>query len=102
MQLKLCGATLAASYFLFARGLVKSDVVEYSTLSGILTAKRIPDGNAAESFSVELDFPVVPITEYDSAGDDVPIVSESLNGVSLVEIQKTTPDEDLFVRVLIT
>ncbi|KAG8389368.1 hypothetical protein BUALT_Bualt02G0222000 [Buddleja alternifolia] len=104
LEVELCGhATLAASHFLFAYGLVKSDIIEFSTLSGILTAKRVPEtkvsdqnANAPESFLIELDFPVVPITEYDSAGD-LSTISKSLNGASITEIHKTTTSEDLLV-----
>ncbi|KAG8389367.1 hypothetical protein BUALT_Bualt02G0221900 [Buddleja alternifolia] len=103
-EVKLCGhATLAASHFLFAYGLVKSDIIEFSTLSGILTAKRVPNtkvsdqnGNALESFLIELDFPVVPVTEYDGAGE-LSTISKSLNGASITEIHKTTTEEDLLV-----
>ena len=109
LQVELCGhATLAASHFLFASGLVKSDVVEFLTLSGLLTAKRVLDtkssdssnsqtGNAPESFLIELDFPVVSLTEYDSSAD-LSIISESLNGASVIEIQKTSGD-DLLVSI---
>ncbi|KAL3827923.1 hypothetical protein ACJIZ3_016725 [Penstemon smallii] len=102
-EVKLCGhATLAASHFLFSYNLVKSDTIEFSTLSGILTAKRVPEtkgspnGNVPESFLIELDFPVVPITTYDSSAE-VSAISNSLNGASVIEIQKTTPGDDIFV-----
>ncbi|KAJ0110820.1 hypothetical protein Patl1_03419 [Pistacia atlantica] len=40
-EFKLCGhATLAAAHSLFSRGLVKSNAIEFETLSGILTAKK--------------------------------------------------------------
>ncbi|KAL7151372.1 hypothetical protein ABFS83_04G026200 [Erythranthe nasuta] len=100
-EVKLCGhATLAASHFLFAYDLVKSDTIEFLTLSGILTAKRVVDsnGNATESFLIELDFPVLPIMEYNGASDaDVAIISKSLNGASFNEIHKTTTGDDLLV-----
>lgn len=110
MQVKICGhATLAASHFLFTFGLVNADVIEFSTLSGILTAKRIPDikvsdsshfqnGDASESWLIELNFPVVPIMEYDYA-TDVSEISKSLNGASVVEIKKTSTD--VLVSILI-
>ncbi|PIN25870.1 putative PhzC/PhzF-type epimerase [Handroanthus impetiginosus] len=100
-EVKICGhATLAASHFLFSYDLVKSDTIEFSTLSGILTAKRAPNtklsdssisqkGNAPDGFLIELDFPVVPITEYDGA-DEASTISKSLNGASVNEIHKTT------------
>ncbi|XVE73170.1 hypothetical protein DITRI_Ditri11bG0095800 [Diplodiscus trichospermus] len=43
-EVKLCGhATLASAYTLFTTGLVNSDIIEFDTLSGILTAKEVPD-----------------------------------------------------------
>ncbi|KAL0389525.1 UNVERIFIED_CONTAM: putative isomerase [Sesamum calycinum] len=107
-QVKLCGhATLAASHFLFAYNLVKSHTIEFLTLSGILTAKRVPEtkvldlpeslnGNSPDSFFIELDFPVVPVTEYDGTGE-VSAISKSLGGASVNEIHKTTTDDDLIV-----
>ncbi|KAL3627855.1 hypothetical protein CASFOL_028270 [Castilleja foliolosa] len=101
--MKLCGhATLAASHFLFTFDLVKSNTIEFMTLSGILTAKRVPDSsncNASDSFLIELNFSVDPLMEYNVAAD-VSIVSKSLNGASLKEILKTTGD-DLLVRISI-
>ncbi|EYU46600.1 hypothetical protein ABFS82_04G026500 [Erythranthe guttata] len=95
-EVKLCGhATLAASHFLFSYDLVKSDRIEFLTLSGILTAKRVIDsnGNATVSFLIELDFPVLPIMEYNGASDaEVAIISKSLNGASFNEIQTTGDD----------
>lgn len=102
-EVKLCGhATLAASHFLFTFGLVNADVIEFSTLSGILTAKRIPDikvsdsshfqnGDASKTWLIELNFPVVPVMEYDYA-TDVSAISKSLNGASVMEIKKTSTD----------
>ncbi|KAK6164709.1 hypothetical protein DH2020_001573 [Rehmannia glutinosa] len=107
-EVKLCGhATLAASHFLFTYGLVKSNMIEFSTLSGILTAKRVPDtkvsdssnspnGNSPDSFLIELDFPVAPIIEYDAPAE-VSAISKSLNDASLVEIKRTTTEDDLLV-----
>lgn len=91
-EVDLCGhATLAAAHFLFAYGLVKTDTIEFSTKSGILTAKRVPETKAPKSqddYSIELDFPVVQVAETSSA--DVAAISESLNGASVVEISDTS------------
>ncbi|XP_075509044.1 uncharacterized protein LOC142545639 isoform X2 [Primulina tabacum] len=109
-EVKLCGhATLAAAHFLFVYGLVSFDVIEFSTLSGILTAKRVPEtkaldpsnlpsGNARESFLIELDFPVVSITKFDGA-DEVSTISKSLSGASVIEIHKTTASDDFLVEL---
>ncbi|KAJ0946425.1 putative trans-2,3-dihydro-3-hydroxyanthranilate isomerase [Helianthus annuus] len=104
-EVELCGhATLAASHFLFNSGLVKSNTIEFSTLSGILTAKRIPankinrlsNGEAEDSFYIELDFPVVPVSDYNDL--EVSAISEILNGVSVVDVKINTLD-DIYVEL---
>ncbi|XP_060181424.1 uncharacterized protein LOC132611027 [Lycium barbarum] len=96
-EVDLCGhATLAAAHFLFAYGLVKTDTVEFSTRSGILTAKRVPEAKVPNSdqddwptdYSIELDFPVVQVAETNFT--DVPAISKSLNDASMVEINETS------------
>lgn len=97
MQVRLCGhATLAASHFLFTSGLVNANKIEFLTLSGVLTAKRVPETEQPDSF-VELDFPVVPLTEFDTA--EIPAISKALNGASLIDLKKTTTEDDLFVCI---
>nr|GMD26862.1 phenazine biosynthesis-like domain-containing protein 1 [Ipomoea batatas] len=92
-EMDLCGhATLAAAYFLFLYGFVKTDIIEFLTLSGILTARRVPDKK--EGFFVELDFPIVNILETNYA--EIPPISKNFNKASVVEINKTDKD-DLFV-----
>ncbi|XP_063946233.1 uncharacterized protein LOC108213169 isoform X4 [Daucus carota subsp. sativus] len=74
-EVKLCGhATLAASHFIFSSGLVKVNVIEFMTLSGVLTARSVsmPEVSVlsqlkSDGFCTELDFPVVPLVEYTSA-----------------------------------
>lgn len=107
MQVKLCGhATLAASHILFSNGLVTSNVIEFVTLSGILTAKKVSDisstddlnnqnGKAKDCFLIELDFPTVPTTEFNSL--DLAPISKALNGASIIDIRRTTGSDDLFV-----
>ncbi|KAJ9187657.1 hypothetical protein P3X46_003086 [Hevea brasiliensis] len=102
-EVKLCGhVTLAASHALFSNGLVNSSIIEFETLSGILTAKKTPDiftaaqyGEAEESFVIELNFPTVPLAEFSSA--DVAFVSRALNGATIIDIKRTTAADDLFV-----
>ncbi|KAK4407118.1 putative isomerase [Sesamum angolense] len=85
-EVKLCGhATLAASHFLFAYNLVKSHTIEFLTLSGILTAKRVPETKV-------LDLP-------ETLNGEVSAISKSLGGASVNEIHKTTTDDDLIVRI---
>lgn len=111
MQVELCGhATLAAAHFLFTNDLVNSDKIEFSTLSGILTAKIIPETNLSDSsvsekgnrlngFLIELDFPVVPIQEYAAAAGEISSICKSINVASVEEIHKTTTSDDLLVRI---
>ncbi|XVF32606.1 hypothetical protein REPUB_Repub17cG0097000 [Reevesia pubescens] len=108
-EVRLCGhATLASAHTLFTTGLVNSDIIEFDTLSGILTAKKVPDVRVPTdvshfqngehhqiSFSVELDFPIVPITEFNST--EVSAISKALNGAAVIDIKTTTPDGDLLV-----
>lgn len=105
-EVNLCGhATLAAAHFLFTSRLVDGNLIEFITLSGVLTARKVMQGNksdalkyengeAQEHFSIELDFPIVPMVEYNSA--EVASISKALNGASVIDIKKTEGD-DLFV-----
>ncbi|KAI3526771.1 hypothetical protein L1887_06034 [Cichorium endivia] len=106
-EVELCGhATLAASHFLFESGLVNSNTVEFSTLSGILTAKKVPErrikdssgtenGAAQANFLIELNFPVVAVSDFNDL--EVSAVSEILNGVSVVDVKKMASDDILVV-----
>ncbi|GMH02679.1 hypothetical protein Nepgr_004518 [Nepenthes gracilis] len=111
-EVKLCGhATLAAAHFCFTSGIVMGDTIEFSTLSGNLTAKKkalqqeiegldtLKGENNGEppdqQFSIELDFPAVPLTEYTDSCDIVSI-SKFLGDALVVDIKRTTSD-DLFV-----
>ncbi|XWS31601.1 hypothetical protein CRYUN_Cryun23aG0090400 [Craigia yunnanensis] len=108
-EVKLCAhATLASAHTLFTTGLVNSDIIEFDTLSGILTAKKgqyvkaptdvsqIQNGEEHQNcFSIELDFPIVPYTEFDST--EVSAISKALNGAAVIDIKRTTPDGDLLV-----
>lgn len=82
-----------------------SDVIEFLTLSGILTVKRVPgrknaesllyqNGEAQDGFSIELNFPVVPLIEFNG---EVSAISKSLNGASMLDIKKTAPEDDFLV-----
>ncbi|URE33514.1 Phenazine biosynthesis-like protein [Musa troglodytarum] len=108
-EVKLCGhATLAAAHFLWTSGLVSSTVIEFVTKSGILTAKKVIRSNllatpnvalneAGEKFSIELDFPVVPVGGCNAA--EMPSITETLNGASIVNVQKTDTSHDLIVEL---
>lgn len=94
--MKLCGhATLAATHALFSSGLVTSDIVEFVTLSGVLTAKKIPDNEIQGNYYIELDFPVDLPKEFNSI--DTSQVSAALKGASIVEIKRTSIGDDLLV-----
>ncbi|KAF8035488.1 hypothetical protein BT93_C1500 [Corymbia citriodora subsp. variegata] len=106
-EVDLCGhATLAAAHTLFTSGMVDSDTIEFMTLSGILTAKRVPEmkssdiskiqGGDVPGIWIELNFPVVPIAEDDDA-ERISSVSKVLNGTSIVEIKKTAKDDHFIV-----
>jgi hypothetical protein len=107
IQVKLCGhATLAAAHILFSSGLVDKNVIEFVTLSGLLTAKKIPpidvtgapnlqNGEAKDGFYIELDFPADPIAEFNSS--DTSLISEALNGASIIDIKRTEIADDILV-----
>ncbi|PIA30485.1 hypothetical protein AQUCO_05500038v1 [Aquilegia coerulea] len=94
---KLCGhATLASAHVLLASGLVKSNIIEFSTLSGILTAKKVQAGmldtssslndKAEDHFSIELDFPTDSVVECEP--HDIPLIPLTLNGAPIINIKK--------------
>lgn len=107
-EVRLCGhATLAAAYTLFNSGLVNSNTIEFVTLSGVLTAKRVPEDKALDTttfqngeanalFSIELDFPTVPIIEFNSL-EISDSVSKALDNTPIIDILKTTTENDLLV-----
>ncbi|GAV82729.1 PhzC-PhzF domain-containing protein/R3H-assoc domain-containing protein [Cephalotus follicularis] len=109
-EVDLCGhATLAAAHTLFAKGLINSNIIEFVTRSGILTAKKIQDSESTEvsecqngevqgSFLIELDFPTVPTFEFNSA--EVSTISQALGGASVIEIKRGTTASDNLLVVL--
>ncbi|PON63908.1 Phenazine biosynthesis protein, partial [Trema orientale] len=92
-EVELCGhATIAAAHTLFTSGEVESNIIEFVTLSGILTATKVIANNveaskgeaeAHKGFIIELNFPTDPSTEFDSAEDSL-LVSKALGGASVV------------------
>ncbi|GMP91070.1 hypothetical protein CsSME_00041926 [Camellia sinensis var. sinensis] len=93
-EVQLCGhATLAAAHFLFTSGLVNANKIEFLTLSGVLTAKRVPESQ--DCLLIELDFPVVPLVDFDSV--EVSSVSKALSGASVIDLKMTTTEKDLYV-----
>jgi len=110
LQVELCGhATLAAAHFCFTCNLANGNTIEFSTLSGILTAKKViepkaPDslghenGEPEEPFFIELDFPAISSTDCNS--NDTSLVSKTLTGVSVIDIKKTAGDDLLVCEAL--
>uniref|UniRef100_A0A7N2N3U2 Uncharacterized protein n=1 Tax=Quercus lobata TaxID=97700 RepID=A0A7N2N3U2_QUELO len=106
-MVELCGhATLAAAHALFSSGLVNSNIIEFVTLSGILTAKKfqetkasnssdIQNGESQECFLIELDFLTVPTIDFNS--EEISSISSALNGASVIDIKKTSSLDALFV-----
>lgn len=83
---------------------MNSNTIEFSTLSGILTAKKVPEerikdssvteNSAAQaSFLIELNFPVGAVSNFNDL--EVSAISEMLNGVSVVDVKKTESDDIL-------
>ncbi|MCH92997.1 phenazine biosynthesis PhzC/PhzF family protein, partial [Trifolium medium] len=105
---KLCGhATLAAAHTLFSSGLVDKNIIEFVTLSGVLTAKKIStingtgaqhlhNGEAKDGFYIELDFPADPIAEFNS--NDTSLISKALNGASIIDLKRTQIADNLLVN----
>ncbi|KAG9154285.1 hypothetical protein Leryth_000731 [Lithospermum erythrorhizon] len=101
VEVELCGhATLAASHFLFSHVLEDGDAVEFSTLSGILSARRLPESDSAnmdKGFFIELNFPVVQVMDLELDSGGTSLLSKSLGGASVIDIKKTTINGDLLV-----
>ncbi|KAH9306550.1 hypothetical protein KI387_010954, partial [Taxus chinensis] len=100
----LCGhATLASAHFLFSSGLLNCNSVLFHTRSGVLTALKIDgfkegqsSGRKTDRFAIELDFPQVSLFDCDSS--DIPLLSNSLKGLALHSVKKTTYN-DLFIEL---
>lgn len=109
MQMNLCGhGTLAAAHFLWTSGLVNGGLIEFDSMLGTLTAKKVIKSNDLvmssfsptkddEKISVELEFPVIPIVGCDGA--EAPLIPETLNGASITSVHKTSTAHDLIVSL---
>lgn len=95
-EVKLCGhATIAAAQTLFTSGKIDSDFIEFDTLSGILTAKKVPDDSnirdgheAHKGFVIELNFPADPSTGFNSVENS--LISKAFGGVFVIDVKMTT------------
>ncbi|PQQ16851.1 uncharacterized protein Pyn_08846 [Prunus yedoensis var. nudiflora] len=84
-------------------------IIEFTTLAGTLTAKKvlldaktaggtsnnIENGEAQESYFIELNFPAAPSNEFNSG--EVSFISNALGGASIIDIRRTTVTDDLLV-----
>ncbi|MED6181158.1 hypothetical protein PIB30_016913 [Stylosanthes scabra] len=97
-EVDLCGhATLAASHAVFSSNLVDSDVIEFETLAGVLTVKKI-NGETEDGFYIEFGFPADhPVELINSL--EISQVSAALNvkAASILEVKKTKNTDDIFV-----
>jgi PhzF family phenazine biosynthesis protein len=77
-EVDLCGhATLATAHVLWEEGHLKTDdPALFETKSGLLTARRGPDG-------IELDFPAEPVTEELTDADEIATLREALGAAFL-------------------
>ncbi|GAB4841165.1 hypothetical protein Ancab_021910 [Ancistrocladus abbreviatus] len=92
-EVKLCGhATLAAAHFCFTSGLVNAEKVVEVEKSDTL---KCENGEVEPKFFIKLDFPVVPLTEYNSS--DISSISKALGDAPVIDVKRTTTAEDLFV-----
>ncbi|XP_030955349.1 uncharacterized protein LOC115977566 [Quercus lobata] len=106
-EVKICGhATLAAAHTLFTSSLLNCDVIEFVTKSGTLTARKVADiqtidgsniqnHESQESFLIELDFPTIPMIDFNPA--EFSPISKALNGASVIDIKRTATLDDLIV-----
>jgi predicted PhzF superfamily epimerase YddE/YHI9 len=104
-EVDLCGhATLASAHCLFSNGLVDSDMVEFVTRSGILTAKRVSDTSELSdgevkggTFLIELNFPVVTTCDVNLSDVSSSMITKALNGATIVDIKATATNNILVV-----
>ncbi|TYG56714.1 hypothetical protein ES288_D08G085400v1 [Gossypium darwinii] len=74
-EVKLCGhVTLASAHTLFTTAL---------------------NGGVDGCFLIELNFPTVPVTNFNSA--EASLISKALNDAPLIDVKRTTTDGDIFV-----
>ncbi|XP_014513002.1 uncharacterized protein LOC106771522 isoform X2 [Vigna radiata var. radiata] len=97
-EVKICGhATLAAAHKLFSSGLVDTHIIEFYTVSGVVTAKKITanlqNGAVCDGFDIEIDLPAHPIIECNL--DETSQISGALNGASIIDIKRTKIGENV-------
>ncbi|KAJ3693715.1 hypothetical protein LUZ60_009195 [Juncus effusus] len=109
-ECELCGhATLAAAYFLFTSNLANGNIIHFLTKAGLLTTRKIPKSELSiyqttppttgeEEFCVELDFPASSAVE-ESTGEEQLSFPRTLNGMEIVNVQRTSLAGDLIVEL---
>ncbi|KAK1372966.1 hypothetical protein POM88_029159 [Heracleum sosnowskyi] len=80
----LRACNFGASHFIFSSGLSDANVIEFMILSGVLTARIVSQ-------------PKVSVVSPRGDGSDDSLVSQSLSAASVVDMKKTTTEDDLFV-----
>jgi hypothetical protein len=63
------------------------------------STSTIQNGESQESFFIELDFPTIPITDFNPT--EFSSISKALNGASVIDIKRTTTEDDLIVMASI-
>ncbi|KAJ4789555.1 Phenazine biosynthesis-like domain-containing protein [Rhynchospora pubera] len=100
-QVNLCGhATLASAHFLFTSALLEHETIEFITKSGLLTAKKVTKSKSASKdmkLFIELDFPADQVVKCNAS--ELPSIPLTLNGLSVVNVLKTTASDDFIVEV---
>ncbi|KAF6145279.1 hypothetical protein GIB67_041474 [Kingdonia uniflora] len=107
-EVKLCGhGTIAAAHVLFKSGTITTAVIEFVTLSGLLTAKKVVEvgrldsskfsDGCTEEYSIELDFPTVAVLEC--APLEIPSIPATLNNVLVMNMKKTATEGDIIVEL---
>uniref|UniRef100_A0ACD5VP13 Uncharacterized protein n=1 Tax=Avena sativa TaxID=4498 RepID=A0ACD5VP13_AVESA len=102
-EVELCGhATLASAHFLFTTVLAEGGMIEFTTKSGILTAKKVPalgstgvPGEEQGKLFIELDFPMIDFLDC----HELPSIPKTLNGASMVSVHRSAADGDLIVEL---
>ncbi|MBA0736445.1 hypothetical protein Gogos_009999 [Gossypium gossypioides] len=56
---------------------------------------EVQNGGVTDSFLIELNFPTVPATDFNSA--EASLVSKALNDAPFIDVKRTTPADDIFV-----
>ncbi|KAJ1405134.1 Phenazine biosynthesis PhzF protein [Sesbania bispinosa] len=106
-EVKVCAHTLiAAAHLIFSCASEHIDSIDFVTISGVQTAKKIPtlvtahENSHDSGFCVELDYPVDPVDpDIEFNEDEIAQISMALFGASIIDVKKTQKSGDLLVEV---